>query len=142
MNKDAPAQLETVLIVDTDDFNRATLTSLFESLDVTNILTANNCTQAMMLYSASSFNPDLLIIDAPAPEMDILELHNHFLDHQFQGQILLTNSKELNLYFQASDTARFGGLDFVAWLRRPTLLARSAKPTGAVFRRRTVKKAA
>lgn len=104
--KKSKKQAKTALIVDDADFSEEAIACALQTLGVSNIHLAKNGQQVMQILSDVELNPDSLICDVFMPVKNGFELIDCLTEHQFKGQILLSNESHFEILYLTTDLAR------------------------------------
>ena len=111
--------VRSALVVDDDEFSRASLAEILASLGVALVDEAHNGRAALKRLRHSPVAPDLLICDIFMPDMDGIEFLNHLIEHGYQGRVMLISGMDVQTIAMARDIAASSNLDFLGAFLKP-----------------------
>lgn len=116
---DAPAQIDSVLIVDDSQVQRAHAVALCRQLGIGEIHEAGNGREALALLTAVAPRPKLVIVDLEMPTMDGPEFLVKLQELGFDIPVIVASSRERALIDTVREMGGVLGLNVLAAVQKP-----------------------
>lgn len=113
--------LQSVLVIDDDEFSREVLRKALGAWGVTDIHTANDGGDGMRVLGSLPRYPDFLICDIFMPDMDGIEFVGALAKKQYQGGLILVTGGNEGMLEVAQDIATLSGLNVLGAFTKPLL---------------------
>ncbi len=107
------------LLLDDDQYTVACLSDMLRALGVSDLLSANNGEEGVVLLDHAITKPDMLFCDLSMPYMDGIEFLRQLAQRQYRGRVILMSGHQSFLLKSAHILARRYGLNAIAALRKP-----------------------
>jgi len=120
----------TALVVDDDEFSRASLSEMLTSLGIARVDLADNGRTALKRLRQAGTAPDVLICDIFMPDIDGIEFLNHLVERQYRGRVILVSGMDVQMIAMASDIAASSNLNFLGAFLKPVPLDTLARALG------------
>jgi EAL domain-containing protein (putative c-di-GMP-specific phosphodiesterase class I) len=111
--------LNSVLVVDDDPFTLRTMAAVLKRIGFTQVVTADNVTDATKLITSAKPSIELVLSDLNMPGVDGLELLRHFDEMSYHGDILLISGEDSQTLRMAESLARARGLSVIGSMEKP-----------------------
>ncbi len=111
--------MQSVLVVDDDDFTQDLFQGMLEQWGIKQIHLAGNGRSALRQMAAMEKAPDLLICDVFMPDMDGIEFLDVLAEQKFAGAIVLVSGMNMDMMVVARDVALANGLRVLGAFVKP-----------------------
>ena len=111
--------LQTVLVVDDDEFSREILRKKLVFWGVTKIHMAHDGRDAIAILNDLPHPPDFLICDIFMPDMDGIEFIGALAKREFKGSLILITGVNRDMLEVAQDIATLKGLRVLGAFTKP-----------------------
>ena len=118
-NKALQGSLQTVLVVDDDEFSREVLRKKLAYWGVTDIHMAKDGREGIAIFDTMARKPDFLICDIFMPDMDGIEFIGALAERKFKGALILITGVNRDMLEVAQDIATLKGLCVLAAFTKP-----------------------
>jgi CheY-like chemotaxis protein len=111
--------IQSVMVVDDDDFTRELFQGMLEDLGIAEVKLADNGREALRLMTALPKAPDVLICDVFMPDMDGIEFLDVLAQKKYAGHVVLVSGMNMDMMVVARDVAVGNGLNVLGAFVKP-----------------------
>lgn len=113
--------LQSVLVIDDDEFSQAMFRKALGQLGVTEIHVATDGLDGLRVLSSLPRSPDFLICDIFMPDMDGIEFIGALAKLPYKGGLILVTGGDVSMLEVASDIAEMSALKVLGSFTKPVL---------------------
>lgn len=122
--------LQSVLVIDDDEFSHAMFRKVLGQLGVTNIHAAADGLDGLRVLSSLPRSPDFLICDVFMPNMDGIEFIGALVKRSYQGGLILVTGGDVSMLEVANDIAEMSALKVLGVFTKPVFRHALGKAMG------------
>ena len=117
---EAPADIAQLsfLVIEDEEFSRATATQTLGAMGATDVATANNGIEALA-HLVESTPPDVMLLDLKMPKMSGPELLRHLAERNYPGAIILVSGADKETITIAEGLANYRDLNVLGHIVKP-----------------------